>query len=285
MVATTLAEVTNQIQKYWSPMMSKELRASLLLGGLVNKDYQGAIQKQGDTVTVSQLNAPNGQLLTVGTDADSFASEAASTSYVQITANKRAVASYEFQDLVELQSQLSQSSPVVMDALKYAVGKQINSYLYSLVSPSTSSPDHLINSVTDFNAAQLSACRVLAAQAKWADQPGWYALLDPQYYGDLLNATTMVSSDYVGADAPSIGGKIGMKRFGFNIFEDNSLAADYGLIFHPDFLHLVMQQDVQVKISDMHAMGKFGIKMSVDVIFGAALGIDGSKKHIKVLGT
>lgn len=285
MAVTSLAEVQYQIQKYWSPLFSKQLRESLLLGSLVNKQYQGSIARQGDTVRVSQINAPNGQLLTVGTDADSFASEAISTSYVDIVADKRAVASYEFQDLVELQSQIQGNDPEVMAAMNYAVGKQINDYLYSLVSPSTSSPDHLINSITDFNASQLAACRVLAAQAKWPQDGRWYALLDPQYYGDQMNATTLTSSDYGASDAPVISGQIAMKRFGFNILEDNSRSADYGLLFHPDFMHLVMQQEAQVKISDMHSQKKFGYVMSVDIVFGAKLGIDGAKKHIKVLGS
>lgn len=285
MAVTSLAEVQNQVQKYWSPLFSKQLRENLLLGTLVNKQYQGAIARQGDTVRVSQINSPNGQLLTVGTDADSFSSEAISTSYVDIVANKRAVASYEFQDLVELQSQIQGNDPEVMAAMNFAVAKQINDYLYSLVSPSTSSPDHLINSVTDFNASQLAACRVLAAQAKWPQDGRWYALLDPQYYGDQMNATTLTSSDYGASDAPVISGQIAMKRFGFNILEDNSRSADYGLLFHPDFMHLVMQQEAQVKISDMHSQKKFGYVMSVDIVFGAKLGIDGAKKHIKVLGS
>jgi hypothetical protein len=142
----------------------------------------------------------------------------------------------------------------------------------------------LINGVTDFNASQLSACRVLAAQAKWAPNPAWYALLDPQYYGDLLNAQTLTSGDYV-SDQPVVGGIIGTRRFGFQIFEDNSRSADFALLFHPDFLHMVTQQEVQIKISDLHAQKKFGVVMSVDIVFGAKLGIDGNKKHIKVYNT
>jgi hypothetical protein len=281
MSATTLAEVSNQIQKYWAPLFTKQLRESLLLGSLVDKKYQGDIKRQGDTVRVSQINAPSGQLLTVGTDADSFSSEAISTSYIDIQANKRAVAAYEFQDLVELQSQIASENPEVLEALKFAMEKQINDYLYSLVSPSTSSPDHSISGVSDFNASQLSACRTLAAQAKWAKDGRWYSLLDPQYYSDLLNAATLTSADYV-QDAPVVGGIMGQRRFGFQIFEDDSRSADYGLLFHPDFMHMVTQSEVQVKVSDLHSHKKFGILMSVDMIFGAKLGIDGAKKHIKV---
>lgn len=282
MSTTTLAEVTNQIQKYWSPVFTKQLRESLLLGSLVDKKYQGAISAQGDRVRVSQVNAPTGQLLTVGTDADSFSSEAVSTSYIDITADKRAVASYKFQDLVSLQSQISQDNPEVIEGLKFAMAKQMNDYLWSLVSASTSSPDHNIGSVADFNASQLAACRILAAQAKWRMEPGWYALLDPQYYGDVMNATTLASSDYGASDAPTVSGQLALKRFGFNILEDNSRTSDHALLFSPDFLHMVTQTEVQVKVSDLHPLGQFGVILSVDMVFGAALGIDGSKKHIQV---
>lgn len=282
MTTTTLVDVQDQIQKYWSPIFTKQLRENLLLGSLVNKDYEGEIKRQGDTVRVSQINALEGQLLDVGVDADSFQSEAVSTSKIDIVANKRAVAAYKFQDLVEIQSQIDKQDPEIMASLNFAIGKKINDYLYSLVSPSLSAPDHSISGVTDFNASQLSACRILAAQAKWRMDPGWYALLDPQYYGDVLNAQTLTSSDYGASDAPVISGQVAKQRFGFNIFEDNSRSADFGLLFHPDFMHLVTQTSVQVKISDLHPLGQFGYLMSVDMIFGAKLGINGNVKHIKV---
>jgi len=286
---STLTEVAAQVQHYWSPIFTKQLRGSLLLGSLVNKQYQGSINRGGDRVRVSQINAPTGQLLTIGTDADSFSSEAISTSYVDIVANKRAVASYTFEDLVSLQSQISQENPEVMEALNYALQSQINTYLYSLVAASTSSPDHNIASVTDFNAAQLSGARLLASTAKWRMDPGWYCIVDPSYMSDIQNAATLTSSDYNGGEAVVVSGQVATKRFGFNILEDNNMRStngatvvDHALLFHPDFMHLVMQSEVQVKISDLHALGQFGVKMSVDLIFGAALGIDGAKKHIQV---
>jgi len=282
MSATDLGAVQDQIQKYWAARFTKKFRSSLLLGGLVDKSYSGSIVRGGDTVRVSQVNNMNGQLLTVGTNADSFDPEAIATQYVDIKADKRAVASVEFQDLVELQSQLSHDHPEVVDAMNFALGNQVNEYLYGLVAPSGSSPDHTVTGVTDFNSSQLSGVRTLAAKAKWAMDKGWYGLLDPQYYSDLLNSTTIVSSDFNGGEAPTIGGVIGQKRFGFNLFEDNSRGADYGLFFHPDFLHMVTQQEVRVKISETHSTKKFGIIMSIDLVFGAKLGNDGAIKHITV---
>jgi len=280
MSLTTVGAVADQVQKFWAPMFMKELRESLLLGALVNKEYSGEIKKLGDTVYVSQINAPQGELRTVGTDADSFNSEALSMTRVSVTANKRAVAAFEIEDLADLQSQIGAQQSEIRDSLKFAVEAKINDYLYSLISPSTSSPDHLLNSVTDMNAAQLSAIRLLAAQAKWNKDKPFYSLLDPSFYSDVLNASTMTSSDFIGSEAPLVGGQIVNKRFGFSILEDNSRGTDKGLFFHPDFMNLVMQAQPTFKISDQHANKKFSYLISVDVIFGAALGIDGAKKHI-----
>ena len=278
MSASKLAQVTDQIQKFWSPMFMDELRASILLPSLVNKDYQGEIKAGGDTVRVSQLNAPRGENRTVGTNAEEFATDQLSMSYVDVKADKRAVAAYEFEDLAILQSQLEAGDSEIRKALVYAVGKQMSDYLYSLVAPSSSSPDHIINSVTDFNATQLANARMRAAIAKWGKEKPWWILCDPVYYSDLLNATTLTSKDYIEGEAPVIGGQIANKRMGFNILEDNGLATDQAVIFHPDFMHLVMQKQVQFKVSDLHSQKKFGFVISADIVYGGKLGVDGAKK-------
>lgn len=281
-----VAVVTDQIQKKWAPIFMKELRESLLLGGLVNKDYEGAIGSQGDTVKVSQLNAAAGQLRTVGTDADVFDSEQMSWEQVEVKADKRAVAAFEVAELAQLQSQLDspEGQSELRKSLMFAVEKQVNNYLWSLVAPSSSSPDHLLASTATLDASVLGSVRTLAARAKWLRDGKWYGLLTPGYYQDVLNAQTMTSSDYIGGEQPVIGGQIVNKRFGFNLLEDNSRthADDKAIFFHPDFVHMVMQKAPQFKVSDLHSQKKFGYLISVDLIFGAKLGIDGAVKHIAV---
>jgi len=284
MALTTVAEVQQQIQMAWSNLFVKELREQLLLGSLVSKDYEGAIGAQGDTVRVSMLQAATGQLRTVGVDADTFDSEAMSWSKVDVQANKRAVASYDVTELAELQSQLGapEGQSEMRNSLMFAVAKQVNDYLWSQISPSTASPDHLITGKASLAASDLVDVRKLAAKAKWAQDGRWYGLLNPDYYGDLLGAQTITSQDYVGGETPVVGGQIVNKRFGFNLLEDNSRVSAKGLFFHPDFMLMVMQKAAQFKVSDLHPTGKFGYKISVDMIFGAKLNINGNVKHIYV---
>lgn len=291
---TDLAQVQDQIQKTWAPRFTKELRETFVLPSLVSREYEGEIKTGGDTVRVSQLVAPQGQLKTVGTDADTFAAEQLDANYIDIKADKRAVAAHKFSDLTMLQSQLESQDSEIKNGMIYAINRQINAHLYSLVAPSTSAPDHLIGSVTAMALANVKAARVLAAQAKWDRLKAWYALLDPVYYADVLTDTTLGSKDFGAEDAPIVGGQLALPRLGWNFLEDNSQAIlnvdagateKVGLFFHPDFLHMVSQTQVQVKISDLHSQGQFGYLMSVDLIFGAKLGIDGASKHIVIQGS
>ena len=287
-----LTEVNEQVQEFWSPMFMGELMESTLLASLANKSYEGEIKKGGDTVFVSQINRPNAERKTIGSGADSFNPALLSTSRVSITADQRITASFEFEDVVDLQSQIGDENSTIRKALIESVQIELNNYLYSKVAPSSSAPDHVLTSVTDFNAAQLGAVRTLAAQAKWRKDGGWWLLADPSYYQDLLNATTMTSGDYV-PDAAVVGGQIARQRFGFNILEDNSAgllslqsgSADAALAFHPDFLGLVMQKQPTFQVSSLHSNKQHGYVISVDMICGASLLVDGNVKHISIINS
>ena len=280
MAITAIGDVSNQVQKYWAPIMMKQMRQNNVLIDVCSKEYMGDLRVGGDSVYVSQINAPTGDLLTVGTDADSFSAEQLSMSRVSITANRRAVAAFEFEDLAVLLSQLESQESEIRDSLMYAVSKQINTYLYSLLVPSTSAPDHAIVT-TDFNAANVSGARALAAAAKWSYAEPWYLMVDSSYMSDILDDVTLSSSEYGASDTPMIGGQMSLKRFNFNIVEDNSLDTDIGFALTPSALHLVMAKQPTFQISDLHAQGKFGYKISCDCVFGAALGVDGDERCIK----
>jgi hypothetical protein len=282
MASTNLTDVQYQVQKYWSPMATKQLRESLLLGSIVNKEYSGEIRKGGDQVRVYSVNAPSATTKTVGAvDSNTFSPSAISTAYVDVKADKHVTAAFEFADEVELMSLIDRENPEVMSSLVFAVEKAVNSALYTALVPSAAAPDHQIVKAS-MDASALLEVRKLAAAAKWDQAKGWYGLLDPKYYSDVLAAQTLVSSDFGAADTPVIGGRVGLRRYGMQLAEDNSLAEGQAFFLHPDALLMVMAKEMAIKVSDLHPVGKHGILMSVDLIFGVALGIEGAKKCIKV---
>jgi len=294
MATSDLQDVQDQIQELWAPKFTAELRESFVLPSLIDRTYDVAeLVRQNDTINVSQVNAPNGFLLNVAKDATNqaceFDSEAISTSQIAILIDKRAGQAYEFCDLVELQSQISMTRPDVTGSAVFAMNKQVNTHIYSLVDASTTAPDHLLGGTATLNADILTTLTKLADEAFWPEGQRWL-LVDPTYHKDLLDATTLVSSDFVG-DQPVVGGNIVTERFGWKIVKDNSAAlkatvgtgtAGAALAFIPEFMHMVTQRTAQVKISDLHSNKQFGTLMSIDMVFGAKLGINADNKHIEI---
>lgn len=291
MANSDLDNVASAIQTFWSPLFMDELRQTNILFNLVNKDYTGDLREMGDTVKVNQINAPTGQRLTIdGAGVGrTFTPETISLSSVSVTADQRLVASYDFHDLVAIQSMidpLGSRATEVRAAMVQAISNQLNAYLYSLVAPTA--PANITYATATMSAATVQAQRERAAVLQWNHLKGWYALLTPAYYGDLLLDTTFTSADFGATDRPVIGGQMALQRYGFNIFEDNTGAQTAqtpdtnGLFFHPDFLYLISQYEPRFKISDKHAQHEFAFVMSVDWVIGAKLGIDGADKHLVV---
>jgi hypothetical protein len=289
MATTELADVNQQIKKYWSDLFMPELRESNPLLSLVDKTYEGAIMRQGDTVKVSQVVKAVGETKVIGAAGDNeFTPEKLVTRYVDIKADRRFVASFEFEDLVDLQSQITSERSEIRESLIDAMNTQINNYLYSLVAPIAG---QALTGVAALDASTLKSIRVIAGKQKWFKTPGWYGLLSPDYYGDLMDGVTLTSTDHVN-EQPMIGGEIMTRRYGFNIVEDNSdglasLSPTPGnpsaIFFHPAFCHMVTQMEARFKVSDLHSNNKFGYVISVDMIGGAKIGIEGDKLHVSVV--
>jgi len=168
--------------------------------------------------------------------------------------------------------------------MAYEVADQINSHLYSIV---PAAEDLVAPTMT---ASTLTEIGRIADEANLPTMNRWL-LVSPGYYQDLLDAQTLVSVDSVGSsDRPQIGGRFVQQRFGWNIVMDNSAGLKAqatvatektAIAFVPDFMHWASPRS-QFKISDTHSSLKFGMVMSADTVFGAALGIDGADKVIKI---
>lgn len=293
MSTTLVGDVTEQAQKIWAPLMVDELVEQSVLPSIVNSEYDGQIKQLNDTVYVSMVRNATGTRKTVGSGHETFEAEQMQTVRKAIVADQVITGSFKVDNLIDLQTQLGspEGKSKIRSALVKSLELNLNDYLYSLVSPSLSAPDHSLSGVTDFNAAQFLTVRKLASQAKWMKDGNWYQLLDPSYTNDILNASTLVSQDFVD-DKPVIGGQVVQTRFGFKVVEDNSDAMrrlsptlaseDFGLAFHRDFMYLVMQQQPEFKVSDLHPLQQHGYLISVSMVVGATLGIEGELKHIVI---
>jgi len=291
MTATLVQELSAQAQEVWSPLIAMELREEILLPGLVSKEYAGSIKQQFDTVKVSMMNQLTGAIKTIGVNHEVYTPEKVVMSQVNVVADTIIDVSIELDSLVDLQTQLGspEGKSKIRMALMNALEKKTNEYLYGKVAPSLSAPDHSVAAVATMDAAALLGNRLLASTAKWPKDVDWIGLLGPGYWNHFLSAQTLTSADFIGADLLVPGNRNkAIKRFGFSLFEDNSDAMPViggtlgrnALFFHPDWLIFVMQQDVTIKLSDLHANKQRGFLLSAEMVVGSALNNQGSLKHI-----
>lgn len=270
-------ELANRIPSLWAPRMYAELRNKIAFLNYFSREYEGVIANMGDTVKVQQLAAPSAEILT--DDKQQFATQQVQISNINITANKRAVASYEVTDMALLQSMAFQEE--MQQALIYGVRKKIEQDLIAALIPSASNPDHQIApaAASALAAVDVATLRTLLSTALVPTEQR-ALFLAPSYYGDLCVSTQIMSRDFT-AGNDSMSGVIDA-FLGFRIMEHDLLDADVGFACHPSALQLVIQKDMEVKVSDLHSQNKFGALVSASVIYGFTLA--DNKRIAKISG-
>ena len=282
---TELAGVADQIQKFWSPTLLSQLKEDTILPSLVSKEYEGAIQKGGDTVQVSTILRPTATRKTIGVAGyNDYTTQALQTGKVDVKADTIIQAGYEIESLVDLQSQIHDQNSGIRQGLFEAIEIELNNYLYEQLAPVGGNDK---SGVTSFDASEIGAMKILASQNKWAKK-NKYLLLDPVYHQDLMNVTSLTSNDFV-PDAPVVGGQMATQRFGYNILEDNSdgmknvsptlATSQLAFAFDPAFIHFVMLQGMEIKVSDLHSNKQRGFIITADIIVGSALSFEGDVRH------
>ena len=276
MAISGVTELANRIPEIWAPKMYPELRNSLILADVFDTGYSGDL-KYGDTVNVQQLAAATGEVLT--DDEATFAVDTMSIANKTVVVNKRASAAYDISDLAQLQSLKFEQE--IQQSLVFAIRKQLESAIITALVPSPSAPDHDIApaSASSLAAVDLATMRTLLSLQKVPAQ-GRVCVLDPNYFGDLMLSTNIMSRDFVSGNSAESG--VINSFVGFKIVEHNLLGTDVGYAFSPDCLQLVMQQDVRIKVSDLHSTGKFAYRISADLVFG--LSLFDNKRLIKISG-
>ncbi len=263
----TADQIVKMIPTVWSPLMFQELRNKIAYLNLFSRAYEGEIKEKGNTVKVNQIVAPNGEILT--NDKDQFNPEELAINQFEITADRRAVASFEITDLAKLQSLDFQME--MMNALVYSIQKQMEVDIQSIMIPSAAAPDHALAALVgaSFDVADVVALRTLLAIAKVPFDENMYLALSPTFYGSLMQKNQVVSADF-GSVNDLMAGEV-RKIAGFKVFEHNLEEGSKARAFHTAAVQVVTQSQVNIQISNLHSQKKFGYLVSADIVYGRKL--------------
>lgn len=265
MAISGVTELAARIPEMWSAKIYPQLRNQTILANMFDTGYTGDL-KIGDVLNVQQFAAPTGEILT--DDEATFAVDTLAVTNKTITVNKRASAAYDFSDLASLQSLKFEED--VTQGLIHAVRKQLESAIIAALIPSAAAPDHQLApaSAGVIAAADLNAARTALSTAL-VPVEGRFAVMSPDYYGSMMLSTNIMSRDFTAGNNSNMG--VVDSFLGFRMQEHNLLAATTAFFCHPSALQLVIQQDIRIKLSDLHSTGKYGYRISADLVYGFSL--------------
>jgi hypothetical protein len=263
-VMTTASEVSVLVPQVWSQRFYDVLLAELPFNSVVSRDYEGEIQNLGDTVKISSIPEFD-EAIELAEDARSDA-EAVTATQQSLVINKRFV-----KDFIVTNKALMQSITFV-DKLKelavYAINKKYQSMIISLISPSTSAPDHILaydSGTTLALADMLEVKELLDAQ----DVP----LMDRHFVvgaaqlNDIFNITGFTSSDFLVSGAPLASGQLPPSLLGF-MPHFTSVVGNTSYWFHSSFFTVASQRGMNVQEYDLGVDGKRASRVNVDVLAG-----------------
>ena len=264
-IHSAATEVASLVPEVWSARFQELNRAQLPFISSVSRDWEGEIQDLGDIVNINDIpDFSEANTLAEGAAGDA---EAVTASATQLVINQR-----PYKDFIVTKKAQLQSIPF-MDALReravYSINKKMQSIIIDAISPSASTPDHSIayDSGTTLALADVLEAKELLMGSDVPQDGSLCMVLSEAQYVDLFNITGVTSKDFVPAGSPLASGDFDLPFVGFNI-KFTSVANNVAYLFHPSFLTMAIQQDLNIELASLGSDGVRGMRLNVDALMG-----------------
>lgn len=263
-VITAELEASAIVPEVWSGKFFDVALPALPFNGSVSRDYEGEIQDMGDTVNISTVPEFD-EAIDLAESARNDA-DAVTISQQQLVINHRLVKDF----IVTKRAQL-QSLPM-MDKLRdhavFAILKKMHSIILGDIAPSTAAPDHdasfdsgttlaLIDIVNGKKALDAADCPSMGRKMNCGTSQ----------FNDLFLISGFTSRDYIPQGSPLPSGEIATPVLGFEVDMSSELG-DTAYLFHPSFMTMAIQEDLDVRAYDLGVEGKRAARVNTDLLFG-----------------
>jgi len=275
-VMKTSAELSAIVPELWSARFYDVLLSDLPFNASISRDYEGEIADLGDIVNISTVpEFAEADELVEGARQDA---DAVTVTKQQLVINKRLVKDF----IVTKKAQL-QSLPV-MDKLRehavYSIMKKMQSLIIAEIAPNTPTPEH---NITFGTGTTLALSDILNAKnlldASDVGQGDRKMISGVSQYNDLFSITGFVSRDFIPSGSPTTQGAILTPVLGFEAMMTSELGNE-AYFFHPSFLTMAVQQQLDIKVYDLGVDGQRGSRVNTDLLFGLKQ-LDG-KRVVKI---
>lgn len=261
MTTTNTAVIVPEV---WSQRQYQVLVDFLPFIDSVDRNHEGEISSLGDIVnihSVPEFSAASELVEGAANDAD-----AVTITSQQLTINKRVAKDFIVTKRAQLQSLPFMDD--VRDKAIFAINKQIQQIIIDAISPSASSPDHVISydaGTTLALADILEAKELLDTQN--VPMENRVAVMGAAQWNDIFNITGFISRDFIPAGSPLTSGAIVTPIAGF-MPKMTNVVSTTSYWFHPSFLTLAIQDQLSVAIYDLGVEGVRAARINVDLLLG-----------------
>ena len=209
------------IPEVWSAKMLVSLKKALVYAGpgVVNRDYEGEIKGQGDTVRIRSMGRP-----TIGTytkNSTTISPETLTDAQRALLIDQAKYFAFEVDDIDAAQSPGGDLEEALREAA-YGLRDVADQYVAALYTGAQSANQIGTVSVTT-GALAYTQLRKLATKLDEANVPqeGRYAIVPPWYHGLLLEEDKFVRVDASGTSEGLRNGIVG-RALGFDIMKSNN---------------------------------------------------------------
>lgn len=216
--------VTSFIPELWSARLMNALDKSHVAANLVNRDYEGTIRQQGDTVHINSIGAVTVNDYTRNTDIDD--PEELTTSDQTLVIDQAKYFNFQIDDV-----DAAQAAGDIMDAAMsraaYALNDTSDAFLLGVITAGADSGNIIGSSTAETLTADNVYQQIVALRTKLdkANVPntGRYIVVPPEVYALLLLDDRFVkASDGGTANATLLNGEVG-RVAGFTVYMSNNV--------------------------------------------------------------
>lgn len=260
------------IPEIWSAMMLESFKKELVYAGpgVVNRDYEGDIANQGDTVRIRSISRPTIATYTKGST--TITPEQLTDTQRSLVIDQAKYFAFEVDDVDAAQSTGGELEAGLTEAV-YGLRDVADQYVAALYSGAASANQIGTVSVTTAALAytQLRKLKVKLDEAN-VPQAGRYVVVPAWYHGLLLEEDKFVRVDASGTDTGLRNGIVG-RALGFDVLMSNNAPLvtgdDYAVMAgHPKAIAFAEQVN---KVEAYRPQDSFGDAVKGLYLYGAKL--------------
>ena len=269
------------VPQMWSSGIQNYIAKRFVLANLVN-DISFMLQNAGDTINLPAVTENTATTTTIS----SFTNGAAAIGYSApndatrtLTVNQMSYFGRIYPDVVEIQA-----NPDLLakhaEAMGYALGKKIETYVASLYKTYSSSfTEHSMAADSAMTATELTLLVQTMYDNGMDPADGYVMVLHPYIVADLLAVDAFTSADYVKDQyvwkTGLLGSVMGMPVYVSNEFGTGTPATAtntvVGCIFRPSNVYLAYSQ--KPKMSSQYSVDFLGHKVAAHTYYGGVVGV------------